>query len=215
VLPINNRIIKTMSDNFLKQSQFELFPHQTDEKSLNTPKKGLELKDLTLSVENIILLSIILVMGLILFFSFGVERGKHLAQSSVDINVYEDIATVIQTQDISEAIERVELPSALVVDVDPLMEVEADETREIIKVPQVEEIEITDDLFTIQVASFKLEKNAQKEADILRDKGFDSLVVDKGNYSIVCVGKFSHRNVASDFARKLQNRYNDYLVRRL
>ena len=71
-------------------------------------------------------------------------------------------------------------------------------------------------IFTIQVASFKLRKNAQREADHLKSIGHeDAFVIPKGSYSIVCVGKFAQKVEAKKFSSKLSNRYNDFLVRRL
>ena len=82
--------------------------------------------------------------------------------------------------------------------------------------PPLEKPEEQENLFTIQVASFKLEKNAKREADRLRGRGHDdTFVVPKGSYSIVCVGKFIQRNEAKKFSSKLKKRYNDCLVRRL
>lgn len=198
-----------MSHNFFKQSQFELFPREKDDKSQIQPGNSLKLKDLTLSVENIILLSIVFVMGCVLFFSFGVERGKRLAKRSQTTE-----KTVEYSQVETPVVPVVEEPQAKV-EIDPLDAVEEDEVREVIEVPKVEEIEIPQNLFTIQVASFKLEKNAREEAESLKKRGFEGYVLPKGSYSIVCVGKFSDRSKAKQFATKLKGRYNDYLVRRL
>ena len=77
-------------------------------------------------------------------------------------------------------------------------------------------IELVDDKkYTIQVASFKTDLNANKEADSLKGKGFETSVLRKGSYSIVCVGKFQRKEEAKQFSRKLRNRYKDCLVRRL
>ena len=198
-----------MSQNFFKQSQFELFPRSNEEKGQDLPKDRVELKDLTLSVENIILLSIIFVMGFVLFFSFGVERGKHLAKRSIETI---EATAYVPTEE-TPSVASTEVPQEE--SIDSLKAVEGDEIREVIEVPQVQEIKIPDNIFTIQVASFKLERNAQKEADGLKEKGFEGYVVPKGSYSIVCVGKFNERSEAKQFATKLKHRYKDYLVRRL
>jgi len=201
-----------MTANSHKQSQFELFPRSKDEKVSNSSKKCVVLKDLTLSVENIILLSIILVMGFVLFFSFGVERGKQVVLADQDDSV-QSIA-LQEDIEIKQASDTIAKTSSEAI-IDPLKETEGNEVREVIKIPQVQEIEINENFFTIQVASFKLDKNAQKEAETLRNKGFEIYVLPKGRYSIVCVGKFNQKSEANDFAVRLKHRYNDYLVRRL
>ena len=58
-----------------RYSQFELFP-DTQGKSAEPSGRASLIKDLTLSLENIIVLCILLLMFMVLSFSFGVERGK-------------------------------------------------------------------------------------------------------------------------------------------
>ena len=70
-----------MNINRKKQSQFELFPGAS-KSSPETGRPAYLTKDLTLSLENIIVLCIIFVMSLVLFFSFGVEKGKWVANIS-------------------------------------------------------------------------------------------------------------------------------------
>ena len=82
--------------------------------------------------------------------------------------------------------------------------------------PPLEKTQEQEKLFTIQVASFKQEKYANQEADRLRQNGHsDTFVIPKGDYSIVCVGKFIGKDEAKKFSGKLKKRYNDCLVRRL
>ena len=69
--------------------------------------------------------------------------------------------------------------------------------------------------YTVQVASFQTRKYAQKEAEVLRKKGFSPLVLPKGKYSILCVGNFSSRETAKPLLSKLRQRYRDCFVRRL
>jgi cell division protein FtsN len=70
--------------------------------------------------------------------------------------------------------------------------------------------------YTIQVASYKGIKSAQREADKLKQKGFDNVyVLPKGTYTIVCVGSFRNKEDASGIKRQLNNRYQGSVVRRL
>ncbi|MCK4882304.1 MAG: SPOR domain-containing protein [Candidatus Omnitrophica bacterium] len=204
-----------MNINLKRQSQFELFPKPS--KNGPEPWKPSRLtKDLTLSLENIIVLCIIFVMVLVLFFSFGVERGKKIAllvpakdEGGIVQTVKEDVVSeTVQTVPQVEREERVVFPVSLPEEI-------REETEPAFR-PPLEKTEEQENLFTIQVASFKLEKNAKKEADRLKGIGHDdTFVVPKGSYSIVCVGKFVRRNEAKKFSSKLKKRYNDCLVRRL
>ena len=69
--------------------------------------------------------------------------------------------------------------------------------------------------YTIQVASFKSEIYARKEAQDLEKKGHQSLIASKGKHFIVCVGKFVSENEAKIFSGQLKKQYKDCLVRRL
>jgi septal ring-binding cell division protein DamX len=70
--------------------------------------------------------------------------------------------------------------------------------------------------YTVQVASYKSQKFAQKEADALMQKGYrDIQIVPKGAYVILCVGNFSTKSDASAYTSKLKGRYQDTVVRRL
>lgn len=200
-----------MNDNYNNPVQFEFFSGNT-KNSPNNKNFGKVFKCLTLSFENIIVLCIIFVMSLVLTFSFGVEKGKKVvvpagAQS-------EEIARVVALQ-----AEGVPMPVEPMVPA-PVIQVETElELPEVAAAAVVENsvaVNTDEDFFTIQVASFKLEKNAQLEADKLKkDVGCDIFIIAKGDYSIVCVGKFIERTKAIEFSGKLKNRYNDCLVRRL
>ncbi len=72
--------------------------------------------------------------------------------------------------------------------------------------------------YTVQVASFKTDEYAQKEAAALKEKGYDILVMPKGQHTIVCVGRFSDQKEAERFSdgfKRKNKEYQDCLVRRL
>jgi len=69
--------------------------------------------------------------------------------------------------------------------------------------------------YTVQVATFQTRTYAQKEAEVLRKKGFLPLVLPKGKYSILCVGNFSSQKTAKSLLSKLKQRYRDCFIRRL
>ena len=69
--------------------------------------------------------------------------------------------------------------------------------------------------YTIQLASYKKESSAKKEAEALKKKGFLPLVLNKGEYTIVCVGNFKYKNNASPLLPELRKRYQDCFVSRL
>lgn len=69
--------------------------------------------------------------------------------------------------------------------------------------------------YTVQLASYKTKKFADLEAKTLKEKGLMPFVLCKGNYVILCVGKFSDKEEARNSMSKLKNRYKDCYLRRL
>jgi hypothetical protein len=69
--------------------------------------------------------------------------------------------------------------------------------------------------FTIQVAAFKNKQLALQQARILQGEGLTPLVFAKGNYIILCVGKFSNQESAQPLLIQLQRTYAGCRIRRL
>ena len=69
-----------------KQPQFELFPaNSATLEDINKPK--FLLANLTLSVESLVIFTILGIMVALFSFSLGVERGKHMAAQALDERV--------------------------------------------------------------------------------------------------------------------------------
>ena len=62
---------------------------------------------------------------------------------------------------------------------------------------------------------YRLPDSVPTVAQILQKKGYETVVISKGSYTIVCVGKFTHKNKAQLFAKDLRKKYKDLLVRSL
>lgn len=69
--------------------------------------------------------------------------------------------------------------------------------------------------YTIQVAAFKNRELAAREAQSLSKRGLTPLAFAKGNYIILCVGKFSNQESAQSLLIQLQRIYADCRIRRL
>lgn len=69
--------------------------------------------------------------------------------------------------------------------------------------------------YTIQLASYRSKTSAQKEADALRKKGHLPLILSKGKYSVVCVGNFSDKKMATNLLPEFKKRYRDCFIRSL
>ncbi|MDD5477002.1 MAG: SPOR domain-containing protein [Candidatus Omnitrophica bacterium] len=69
--------------------------------------------------------------------------------------------------------------------------------------------------YTIQVASFKNKELALRYAQSLKSDGLAPMVFAKGNYIILCVGKFSNQENAQPLLIQLQRTYAGCRIRRL
>ncbi len=211
-------------------AQFELFPGSTA-RPLVSAKPRYLLKDLTLSVENIIVLCILCMMSLIVFFSFGVEKGKRMGSGPLTKGVQEPLAvsSPIKADALPQKKEEDNIPVGVTgrkaVNPQPAIRIApasstiaADSSLSQVQDQGLQFSPLLQDAgknFTIQVASFKREENARKEAMRLKEKGYDIFVLPSGSHSVVCVGKFVQKDAAKQFLNKLKNKYNDCLVRRL
>jgi septal ring-binding cell division protein DamX len=194
-----------------KQPQFELFPSNSGVGD-DASKPRFFLANLTLTIENLVVLSILGIMLAVFAYSLGVERGKHVmvaqmmeraplkplvAQSpvvAVKPSATANSAQAVGTAVVTAPVQSVPTAPASVVEqklqnVNPAFK------------------------YTVQVASYADEKFAQRAAQDLGKKGFETIVMQKGKYAILCVGKFNQMNEAKAAIAKLKSKYKDCLVR--
>jgi hypothetical protein len=189
-----------------KQDQFELFPSGAEGSSGSRLTSRFLFSSMTLSAENIIVLTVFIFLGIIVSFSLGVEKGKRLAlvRSSVvepvAVQQPKAAAPLIQRESVKKIGEGVVVKKEVSV---PAPKLQA--------VPQAN----TENFYTIQVASFKLRKFAEDEARGLKGKGYEIFIVPKGKHLVVCAGRFLDQSAAKIFLNKFKGKYKDCLVRRL
>lgn len=211
--------------DFKKQTQFELFPRALNGEP--RAKFGLAWKDLTLSAERIIVISILGVMFLIFSFALGVEKGKRIAALSLGQQTVKSITALKGSATVPIQALPQRAPLAPKGRINPSLDAKTGKpagfkpavttptnSQVALKVPLPSPV-MTKGRYTIQVASFKSSQHAQEEARRLQKKGYPIFVLAKGNHSIVCVGKFVEEEEAKQFAYKLKSQYKDYLIRRL
>jgi len=206
-----------------QESQFELFA-QTKASYTPTGKIRYFKPNVTLSFDNIVLLTIALVVLMVLSFSLGVENGKKVARLSHSENI-PSVTSLSVPRSPAKAVTR---PHQNRISI-PLAHPEPKELKTNRPMPAVvpggiseepmEAVETTlstpQDFYTVQVASFKQEKYARQEAMNLKQKGYEIFIMAKGQHSIVCVGKFAKKNEAMAMSGKLRKYYKDCLVRNL
>jgi len=155
-----------------------------------------------LNIEQIIMFSVIVLMVIVFSFSLGVEKGKVLSGVSDNKNLQAS-----ETPQTTKAIAR-------------------EAKQEVLKQQEVAPVKeaVTTDIrqkpleagrYTIQVASFKKRSSVDEEAKSLKGRGYEVVILPKGNYIVLCVGKFGNREAAKGVLGKLKNKYKDCLIREL
>ncbi|MDD5432883.1 MAG: SPOR domain-containing protein [Candidatus Omnitrophica bacterium] len=206
-----------MEDN--NNSQLELFTESNNTQDSQRQKNKKPFLNRIWEFEKSILVIAGFIIGCIISFSLGVEKGKRLA---FNINVSRlDIAKNVvpvqnkqvindsKTSQISNQLPTEGLISKSKLPLNnQIAKQNAGENQQIAK-------NGNNSTFTIQLASYKTKINAQKEASILKAKGLNPLVLPKGKMTILCVGNFINQETAQSLLTQLRKRYADCRIRRL
>ncbi len=178
------------------------------------------------SYETLIIALIGVVLSASILFSLGVERGRGLEFTSA---VYSPGAVQPAAKMTAEDIKRspanavVEQPAEALekAAVKPEKEQEAvnlalPETQTASKKSGLKETPFTatDKPFTIQVASYKTRDSAEKELTRLKNKGYSSNILKKGNYFILCVGSYAKKELANQALSYWERQYKGCVVRK-
>ena len=203
-----------MKNPFNRQSQFELFPGApgAEPKKTESPLFG---QPFQLSFENFIVFGMTFIMGMIVSFSFGVEKGKRIKTASLQkagVIVDDQPVTRSEEADFAEVMEE-EAPSAEDTGIHE-NQLKIDENTAGFE-KSVDKKASLAKIHTIQVASFKQKDRAEREAGDLGEIGHDAFIAQKGSYYIVCVGHFEERQQAKELLRLLKKRYFDCYIRSL
>jgi len=182
------------------QEQLEMFDKYLSNRSehSHTDKNKIRLFNKEFDKRGFIIWIIVFIVVNLLSFSFGVEKGLRLAK--------------VKKESISA-------PSAEVIRKNPKKDtsgLKEDRAIKRIEAPNPEPADITEHKkYSVQVASYRTMTKAEQEAESLRKKGYNSFVLRKGSYVIVCVGKFKEKSEARTSLSKLRKVYSDSYVRRL
>ena len=218
-----------------KERQITLFPDATpipDE----SKRPHFTAAQLTLGVENLVILTIVSIMVILFSFSIGVERGKGIALRDMGQPVSVDKTSLVKDSGVPQAPAKSfwslfgKAPANAVPSTDEeTQNAQPSDSQGTDSLAGKAVAKVTDKAtkvagqpvktgtaFTIQIASYKTEKGAQKEASTLKKKGYnDVFVLQKGSYMILCVGNFQRKEEASLLGKKLMGRYQDLRVRSL
>lgn len=190
---------------------------------------------LMLSLDKIILFSVVIVILLTLTFSIGVENGKKIAslnniyidKTIEDHYINQESKTVLETTDNfnskneSKSINKNSILDEIAANTTINPDLSNAQNESIVN---NNETEITINTaaqntnkisYTIQVASFRKKNSARQEADLLKKQGYPVSLIQKGKYVVVCVGTFKKPIEAKNRLNSLKKKYKDCLLRRL
>ncbi len=181
-----------------KQPQFELFPANSSTlEDVNKPR--FLLANLTLSLESLVILSILGIMVALFSFCLGIERGKHLVAQALDERV-----SAAWNITVKKPLPRSFIPATAAIAAGPAT----------VKRPVVTHAGQAGTRFTMQVSSYKNGEFARTEALALRAKGYKAFLIKTSDFILVCVGQFSSTEAAGASFKKLPSHYRSGLVRR-
>lgn len=160
--------------------------------------------------ERVIILMFCFIITGLLSFSFGVEKGKQLIHNvsySPEAKP-EPAAEIKNTLSPPQKINNLDNSSI------------APQTQ--IKEPQIKKVKLPavnfkqgKENYTIQLASYKNKLQLEKEIAVLKHKGLAPIILKKGKYLVLCVGKFTAKEKAETLLTDLKTNYQGCYIRRL
>jgi len=162
--------------------------------------------------EKTLLIIICFIITSIVSFSLGVEKGKR--QTSLKLNANLETASLkpAETQQKTDAVVKATTTRTKTAS-SAATEAKTDSIKkESVNLPAQN---IKPGNYTIQIASFKDRSRAEQEAERFKKKGLETIILSKGQYTIVCVGHFSNKESARSLLVDLKKSYNDCYLRRL
>ena len=172
-------------------TQLELFAGQNSQQDSSLRTANRSFYERIRNHEKILLIIISISLTAIISFSLGFEKGKRLALS------------INNSRPLLNSPQRQEPVAAFMPDTNVKNE------------PVQKEEKQDKGIFTIQLASYKTKSYAEKEAIILKKKGLSPIILTKGNYAVLYVGKFANKETAQSIVTQLEKRYTGCRIRRL
>jgi cell division septation protein DedD len=216
-----------------KQPQFELFPaNSATLEDVNKPK--FMLANLTLSIESLVVFSILGIMVGLFSFSLGVERGKQLAAQALDERVAAAWNVGIRKPVLPQPAAAVAAVSATTLQQGMAQRGNAGFIKKVpvatakpvlptnpavmpkqapVAKPLAKAVPVGGNV-TIQLATYKNENYAKNAAMALKAQGFQPFLMKKGDFWLVCSGRFASIENASAYLKKLPAKYRASQIRR-
>lgn len=161
---------------------------------------------INISYEQVIFITIGVIMLMVLVFSLGVERGRRAGATPSD-TPEAAIVRIVETKIEEPAPEPVE-PETKEEPVEERPVVERGYEGRVAK-PVQEQAQ-----FTIQVIAYRSKKSAQKEIMKLTKKGYTPFIILGGGYYQICVGEYKSQKEAKADLSTLKKTHPDSFLRK-
>jgi len=200
-----------MSDN--KEYQAELFNEFSDEptKQRRFIKRPERQKKITLVIsrEKLIFSVISVILLYVIFFSLGIERGKEIANRSLNSNMHSTTVALqnksAKNQNHKNTAEQDKIATEEnVSNIEPTTQVVQEEKI----VPELKEF------YSIQAAAYSNLSRAEKEASKVRADSNEAIIDSSGKYHLLLIGKFKDKKDATALKKRLANKYKGCYVRK-
>ncbi len=183
--------VSTMTDDKSQETQQELFQEfsSTPKHSERFPTLAKAQKPILISttIEQILMVSIVLILTLCGVFFLGLLRGKSLRPSAVPV-----VAAIRRVQPTKVSVVPVQKPS----------------------IPTGVSIPAVQKPYTIQLVTHRKKEYAETEANAVQKLGITSFIIPSGEYFQVCAGQYASKEEAKKDLAFFQSKYKDCFLRR-
>jgi len=184
--------------------QTELFdlpsPRTLTEEPAAVKSSFLEKTFITVRFDQLIGLTLVLLVFYVVAFSWGVEKGKHLSSAS---QVIRPSAAALPAE-IPKEVAPVVAKSTTVVLADEAVPHEIPLTVAELPKP-VARVSRPDGKYTIQHVTYVTQSAADREIQKLAARGYTSFIIPSGKHLQVCIAAFSSRDDAGQILKKLRS----------
>ncbi len=207
-----------------KPVQLEIF---TPSASSDTGKRSNPFLEHLWGYEKTILILIAVVAVGVLSFALGVEKGKKMAMREAVLNNAAPKVSPKAAAPTVQPVQRIDIQSAQVaVNNAPRpsapVAVASAAPRQTVAQAAVQPaaqqpVNFSGQTgnFTIQIASYKNKQAIDKQAQALKKKGVTVIILTKGDYLVLCIGRFPSQDDARVALQEVQKQYKGCLIRRL
>ena len=203
-----------------KPVQLEIF---TPSSSSETGKRTNPFLEYLWGYEKTILILIGIVAVGVLSFSIGVEKGKRMALRNATVATD---TSAKPGQPTVQPVQRIEIrPAQVTVNTTSrpaavaAMITAPKAVQPVAKPAQLttQPVKLSGQTgsFTIQVGSYKNKKSVDTQAQAFKKKGISTMVLPKGEYLVLCIGRFPSQDEAGIALKELQKQYKGCYIRRL